>query len=101
MIQSVSVNGIEMEYDRFGTGERAFVILPGIDVKSVLLSATAVEAAYRDFAGEYTVYLFDRRKNMPSNYTIRQMARDTAAAMEASRTAPLYLSEPPISAAVP
>ncbi len=82
MIRSISVNDVEMEYYSFGRGERAFVILPGLGVKSVLLSAKAVEAGYSCFAEEYTVYLFERRKNMPADYSIRQMARDTAAVME-------------------
>ena len=83
MIRTVKVNGIEMQYDEFGRGERAFVMLPGLSVRSVLTTAKAVEAAYRGFTEDYTVYLFDRRQNMPSDYSIRRMARDTAAAMEA------------------
>ena len=83
MVQHISVNGIEMDYDRFGTGERAFVILPGLGVKSVLLTAKAVESAYSMFGEKYTVYLFDRRSNMPDPYPIRQIAQDTAVVMEA------------------
>lgn len=79
----ITVNDIEMEYFTFGRGEKVFVILPGVDTKSVLLSAKAVQAAYRVFEEEYTVYVFDRRKNMPDPYPVRQMAADTAAAMKA------------------
>lgn len=82
-IKSVNVNEMEMEYFSFGSGERAFVILPGVAVQSVMLSAMAIQAAYRMFGDEYTVYVFDRRKNMPSPYPVRQMAADTAAAMRA------------------
>ena len=78
----VKVNDIEMEYFTFGRGEKTFVILPGVDTKSVLLSAKAVQAAYRVFEDEYTVYVFDRRRNMPDPYPMRQMAADTAAVME-------------------
>lgn len=83
MTDSIIVNGIEMDHIRFGKGERAFVILPGLDTKSILISAMAIEAAYRDFAEGYTVYVFDRRKDMPDDYSIRQMAADTAEAMTA------------------
>lgn len=82
-IKTVKVNDIEMEYGTFGSGERAFVILPGAATQSVLLSSMTVEAAYRRFGEEYTVYLFDRRKNMPSPYPVRRMAADTAAVMRA------------------
>ena len=78
----VKVNDIEMEYFSFGSGERAFVILPGVSTRSVMLSAMAVGAAYRDFGKEYTVYCFDRRRNMPDGYTVRQMAGDTAQVMK-------------------
>ena len=46
---TVITKGIEMPYITFGTGERAFVILPGLSVKSVLFSAKAIEAAYTCF----------------------------------------------------
>ena len=77
----VKVNDIEMEYFSFGTGERPFVILPGVDTKSIMVSAKAIASAYRMFGEEYKVYVFDRRKNMPSPYPVRQMAADTAAVM--------------------
>lgn len=80
-IYHIETDGVKMGYFSFGTGERAFVILPGIDTKSVLLSAKAVENAYMVFAQEYTVYVFDRRENMPGDYTVMQMAEDTAAVM--------------------
>ena len=78
----VRVNDIEMEYFSFGSGERAFVILPGVSTRSLMLSAMAVSAAYRAFGEAYTVYCFDRRRNMPEDYTVRQMASDTAAVMQ-------------------
>ena len=80
-VYSVTVNDIEMEYFTFGNGARPFVILPGVAAKSVMLSAKAIAAAYRMFGEEYTVYVFDRRSNMPADYTVRQMAADTAAVM--------------------
>lgn len=80
---TVTTNGVEMEFFAFGKGERSFVILPGIDVKSVLTAAKAVENAYKIFAEDYTVYVFDRRKNLPKQYPIAQMADDTAAVLQA------------------
>ncbi|MBQ7218045.1 MAG: alpha/beta hydrolase [Ruminococcus sp.] len=72
-----------VEYFTFGTGERAFIILPGIDVKSILPAAKNIEAAYRDFKEDYTVYVFDRRKEIPEGYTAFDMADDAASAIEA------------------
>ena len=78
----VRVNDIEMEYFSFGNGEKTFVILPGVSTRSLMLSAMAVRAAYQAFGEEYTVFGFDRRRNMPDGYTVRQMAEDTAAVMQ-------------------
>lgn len=79
----IRVNGIEMEYFSFGSGSRPFVILPGVAVKSVMQSAGGISGAYRMFAEDYTVYVFDRRKNMPDPYSVREMAADTAEVMKA------------------
>lgn len=80
-IKSVKAEGFEMEYMQFGSGERAMVILPGISLSSVLLSASSVAEAFVQFAEKFTVYLFDRKKNMQKGYSVENMADDTAIAM--------------------
>ena len=77
----ITKENIEMSYFSFGKGDRAFVILPGIGVKSVLNTAKAIEAAYRELAEDHTVYVFDRRHKVPEQYSVREMAADTAAVM--------------------
>lgn len=91
MTDIVRVNGIEMEYFSFGKGKKVFVILPGVSVKSVMLSERAICSAYREFSDEYTVYVFDRRSDMPEGYTVRQMADDTAAVMTALGLGDLHI----------
>lgn len=70
-----------MNYVKFGAGKKTFVIIPGLSVHSVTGIADGIAAAYKDFADEYTVYLFDRADNIRDGYTVREMAADTAAAM--------------------
>ena len=82
-VKTVSCGERDMDYAVFGSGEKSFVILPGMSVHSVMGSADAIAAAYQDFAEEYTVYVFDRAKDIDSGYTVRDMAEDTAAAMQA------------------
>ena len=74
---------IEMEYAVFGNGPKPFVLIPGLSLRSVLASANSVETSYKIFKEEYTVYLFDRRKNMPAVYPIYEMAHDLAASLNA------------------
>ena len=82
-VKTVSTGDMEMDYIAFGSGKRAYVILPGLSVHSVMGSAEAIEDAYKDFTEEYTVYVFDRAKDIQEGYTVRDMAADTAAAMKA------------------
>lgn len=83
MVKTVSTDGVTMDYVVFGSGEKIFVILPGLSIHSVMGSAEAIAAAYQSFAEEYTVYVFDRAKDLKEGYTVRDMAEDTAKAMEA------------------
>ncbi len=79
-IEKVCTETFSMEYFRFGRGEKTLVILPGLSVQSVMGAADAVAAAYSSIQDAYTVYVFDRRADLPSPYTVRDMARDTAEA---------------------
>lgn len=87
-VSSGAVNGedIEMEYAVFGNGSKNLVLIPGLSLRSTLASASSVETAYKIFKEEYTVYLFDRRKNMPAVYPISEMAHDLAAVLKALGT---------------
>ena len=90
-IERVECQDFAMEYFRFGTGARTLVILPGLSVQSVMLSAEAVAAAYASFAEDYTIYVFDRRETLPETYSVLEMARDTAEAMKALGLKDTYL----------
>ena len=83
MIYTVKTDGFEMRYIKFGKGGKNLVVIPGLSVKSVLFSEEQIVSAYSPFENDYTVYLFDRRLNMPENYTVYGMANDTAAVMTA------------------
>ncbi len=78
----VTAGGMEMNYITFGSGEKNFVIIPGLSIHSVMGLEDMIADAYKDFAKDYTVYVFDRAKNFGEGYTIREMAADTAKAMK-------------------
>ena len=80
-IETVRVSSFSMDYFRFGKGSKTLVILPGLSVDSVMKYADAVSQAYQVMTEEFTVYLFDRRKELPGSYSISDMARDTVAAI--------------------
>ena len=84
MIQTITTDEFQMDYFRFGRGEEALVILPGLSVQSVMKNVRAAEKAYERLTDDFTIYLFDRRKDPPDMYSIRDMARDTVQAIRAA-----------------
>ena len=72
-----------MNYFRFGQGAQTLVILPGLSVQSVMGFADAAAESYRILADDYTVFVLDRRNELPDAYSVPEMARDTAAALRA------------------
>lgn len=79
----LDLNGTQMEYIRFGSGNRTLIMLPGLGDGLRTMKGTALPMAimYRDFAREYTVYGFSRLSTLPQGYTTRDMARDQKVAM--------------------
>ena len=80
-IESVVTDKFCMDYFKFGRGEKTLVILPGLSVQSVMNFANRIAEAYGVFCDDYTVFVLDRRKNLPSEYSVSDMANDTAAAI--------------------
>lgn len=77
-IRSINAGNFGMNYFKFGSGEKTMVILPGLSIQSVCLFADSVAKDYSVFEKDFTVYLFDRRNELPENYSIQDMADDTA-----------------------
>ncbi len=82
-IETVKADAFTMEYLRFGHGKDPLVILPGLSVQSVMGLGDLIAEAYQVLTEDFTIYLFDRRKELPDVYPIREMARDTAEALRA------------------
>jgi len=81
----VHVNGDIMDYIAFGKGERVMILLPGIGdgLKTARGMAIPFALMYRQFAKDFRVFVFSRRRCLPQKYTTRDMACDQIAAMKA------------------
>lgn len=81
---TVKIGGTDMDYIRFGSGEKNLIILPGLGDGLQTVKGTALPMAfmYRLFAKYYTVYAFSRKNVLPAGCTTRDMARDQAEAMD-------------------
>lgn len=82
LVFTANVADFEMDYMKFGRGQKPLVILPGMNLKSVMSLASLCVVSYKIFAEDYTIYLFDRRKEFDANYSICAMASDTALVMK-------------------
>jgi pimeloyl-ACP methyl ester carboxylesterase len=83
LVQCVRTAGFEMEYAKFGNGPRPLVIIPGLAIKSVMKSASSLQVPYKMFTENFTLYFFDRRKDVDPGYSLEEMARDQVLAMQA------------------
>jgi len=81
----------EMDYLKFGNGEKNMVILPGLSLRSVLYAAKEIVKAYSLFCEKYTVYLFDRRREIPEKYSVTDMAEDTFRVINGLKLKEVYL----------
>ena len=70
-----------MDYISFGKGDKTLVMLPGLSTADVKDAKYIMPLAYCDVGRKYKVYVFDKKKNIPEGYTVRDMARDVAEKM--------------------
>ncbi len=80
----VLLEDTDMDYVSFGNGSKNLIVLPGLSdgLTTVKGKALVLRAPYKRFLKEYTVSIFSRKNGMPEGYTIRQMAKDQALALD-------------------
>ena len=81
---TVTIANAQMEYIRFGSGNRVLIMLPGLgdSLRSMKGAALPMAVMYRMFAKDFTAYVFSRKGNLTEGYTTRDMAADQAQTME-------------------
>lgn len=81
LVETVDCGSFTMDYVRFGSGSNKLVILPGLSVQRLGQYAHAVAGEYQLMKQDFTVYVFDRRNELPNAYSLPEMAEDTAKAI--------------------
>ena len=94
----VKVGNTEMYYACFGHGNKTLTVLPGLSdgLATVKGKAMLLAGSYRPILGDYTVYMFSRKNDIPEGYSIWDMANDQAAALKelgVEKTAVLGVSQ--------
>lgn len=79
-----AIGHTKMHYVSFGRGKRVLILLPGLSdgLTTVKGKALLLAQPYTRFFDRYTVYMFSRKEELPSDYSIREMANDQAEAMK-------------------
>ena len=80
---SLKIGNTTMDYITFGKGSKNLVMIQGLNTRGIKGMATPLAFMYRIFAKDYTVYLFDRKNDIPKDYTVKDIAEDIAFAMDA------------------
>lgn len=78
---TIKIDNTTMDYITFGKGNKPLVLIPGLNLRRLKGSAFPVAYMYRIFAKNYKVYIFDRKEDITDNYSVREIAKDTAHAM--------------------
>ena len=90
-IERLTIKDFQMDYCKFGEGEKVMVLLPGLSIKNIMLSANVVAKDYKPFLTDFTIYLIDRRVDPQDDITIQSMAKDTEDAFDALGLKDIYL----------
>lgn len=72
----VPIDDTYMNVVRFGNGSKNLLIIAGITLCGLEGQGAGIAAAYAQFAKDYTVYLFERRRVLPSEFSVESMAED-------------------------
>jgi len=68
---------------RFGKGPKPLIMIQGLNTRGIKGAAFSLAYMYRIFTKDYTVYLFDRKEDLSEHVTVKELAVDVAAAMDA------------------
>lgn len=74
--KKVNIDDTYMNVIKFGNGKENLVIIAGVTLCGLEGQGDAIAEAYKVFTEEYTVYLVERKKEMPKVYSVQQMAED-------------------------
>ena len=78
----LNAGGIRMDCIEFGRGKKPLVMLQGLNTNGIRGAGLSLAWMYRRFGKTHRVYLFDRRKELPDEVTVRELAQDVALAMD-------------------
>lgn len=80
----LEMDGTTMNYISFGSGKRNLIMIPGLGdgLKTVKGMAIPFALMYREYAKDFTVYVFSRKNELKPGCTIKEIAHDVKKGMD-------------------
>ena len=69
-------------YCKFGHGEKNLVLITGLNLMTLRGKGLNLAYFYRQFMKDYTVYVFDKKDEVPEDVTVEDLAEDIVTAMK-------------------
>ena len=91
IINRLDIEDFQVDYFCFGEGAKTMVILPGLSIKDIMLSANVIAKDYMPMTKDFTIYVIDRRRDPKDGTTIESMAKDTEKAIDKLGLKDIYL----------
>ena len=84
---SLKIDDTDMYYISFGSGKKNLIMIPGLGDGLTTVKGMAIPFSlmYRQYAKDYTVYVFSRKNHLEEGTSTRDMARDLMKAMRKLR----------------
>jgi pimeloyl-ACP methyl ester carboxylesterase len=82
MNRVMDLDGSRFCYNKFGNGPRNLIVIPGLSLMTVEGKGLSMAWMFRSFMKDYTVYVMDKKDNVPKDATIEDLAEDIAKAMD-------------------
>lgn len=72
----------KIDYIKFGTGSKTMVLIPGMSLKPLKGTGLYASKKYQLFSNDYTIYLIDKVRKVPKDYTTLDISEDYATCMK-------------------
>lgn len=76
MERKIIIDDTYMNVISFGNGKRNLAVIAGVSLTGLEGMGEAIESALSVYSTDFTVYVFDRKKLLPTGYTMNDMAED-------------------------
>lgn len=79
---TININNNSIDYITFGYGSKVLLMIQGLNTNSIKGMGLIMALMYRCFVKDYRIYIFDRKKDISDDITVKEMADDIALALK-------------------